>query len=397
MNSYNLDDLRSELEDYAAPQKKTSRTPQEERIIAGFEEIERFVEENGRLPQHGEDRDIFERLYAVRLDRIRESAECQSILKDIDKKGLLKVSASSSEYSAHDLDDDELLSELGISTDAKQEISHLTHVKTRAERRAAEEIAQRTVCKDFEFFKPLFLKVQNELNVGTRTTLKFEKNTEIALHSFFILFGQKAYVAEMGPLFENAEGRKDSRLRVVFDNGTQSNMLMRSMQRALYKDELSRRIVSANPNFGPLFSDENEESHDIQSGLIYVGRSKSNHPEIKKYHTVLHKIGVTRDSIEKRISDAKNDPTFLMAEVEIVATYKLSNISRVKLENLIHKFFTQARLDIEIKDRFGKPIIPREWYLVPLFVIDEAVELIKSGAITQFSYDAELGKIVPIK
>ena len=169
---------------------------------------------------------------------------------------------------------------------------------------------------------------------------------------------------------------------------------MTSLQRALYKDDASRRITE--PNLGPLFSGE-KESQDTESGVIYVLRSKSGHPDIQKNQHILHKIGVTSGSVEKRIADAKNDPTFLLADVEIVATYKLSNINRVKLENVIHKFFEHARLDIEIKDRFGKLVVPREWYLVPLFVIDEAVDRIKSGTILTSQYDVSLGRIIDLE
>lgn len=177
---------------------------------------------------------------------------------------------------------------------------------------------------------------------------------------------------------------------MVYDNGTESDLLMRSLQRALYKDDAGRRITD--PTAGPLFSDTHEEG-DIESGTIYVLRSKSDHPLIKESRNVIHKIGVTGGKVDKRFANAKLDPTFLMADVEVVATYELSNINRVKLENLIHKFFEPAKLKIEIKDRFGNPIVPREWFLVPLFVIDEAVEKIKSGFIIDCFYDADKGKI----
>ncbi|MDX2144298.1 MAG: GIY-YIG nuclease family protein, partial [Rhodospirillaceae bacterium] len=119
----------------------------------------------------------------------------------------------------------------------------------------------------------------------------------------------------------------------------------------------------------------------------YVLRSKSDHPKINSNRDILHKIGVTGGDIRTRIANAKLDPTFLMAEVEVVATYELYNINRTKLENLIHRFFEHARLDIEIKDRFGQPVIPREWFLVPRFVVDEVVERIKDGTIANYRYD----------
>jgi hypothetical protein len=163
------------------------------------------------------------------------------------------------------------------------------------------------------------------------------------------------------------------------------------LRRGLYKDE-SSRIISE-PSAGPLFSDQ-IEGEDLESGTIYVLRSKSDHPMIKENREVIHKIGVTGNDVEKRISIAKNDPTFLMADVEIVATYKLANINRVKLEALIHKFFASARLDIQIVDRFGQPVTAREWFLVPLFVIDEMVEKIKTGTVANCKYDEELAKII---
>ena len=139
-------------------------------------------------------------------------------------------------------------------------------------------------------------------------------------------------------------------------------------------------------NQGPLFSGEIEEG-DEASGTIYVLRSKSDNPVVAGNRDILHKIGVTGGSVERRIVNAKLDPTFLLSDVEIVATYKLSNINRTKLENLIQRVFDPVRLDIEIKDRFGNPVVPREWFLVPLFVIDEAVSRIKDGTITGYQYD----------
>ena len=146
---------------------------------------------------------------------------------------------------------------------------------------------------------------------------------------------------------------------------------MRSLQRALHKDEAGRRITD--PTAGPLFADENSES-DESSGTIYVLRSNSKLPLVVENRDVVHKIGVTRGSVKRRIASAVDQPTFLMAEVEIAAEYKLYNIDRNKLENLIHRIFDPARLEIEIIDRFGKPVSPREWFLVPLSVVDEAVE-----------------------
>lgn len=387
------DELLAELGYEVESKTASSRTPREERIIAGFEEIERFVDEHGRLPQPGEGNEIFERIYAVRLERIRSSTECREILAKLDKNGLLSNTPNLAENAVDDLDDDALLAELGVSHKTENDITTLRHVKSVAEKKAAEEIGSRSLCEDFDKFKPMFETVQKDLIDRRRKTMPFSKDGSIEEGNFFILSGQKAYVASVGEEFIGTDGRKEYRLRVIFDNGVESNQLMRSLQKRLWEDEAGRRITEA--SYGPLFDDVVNDD-DIGSGTIYVLRSKSEHPEIKEYANLLHKIGVTGGSVEKRLAIAKLDPTFLMADVEIIATYELYNIHRVKLENLIHRFFDSARLDIQISDRFGNPINPREWFLVPLFIIDEVVEKIKDGSLSKYQYDAHEVKLVEV-
>lgn len=370
--------------------KKAARTPREERIIAGFEEIQRFVEQQGHAPQHGEDRDIFERLYAVRLERIAAQADCRELVEEFDYQQLLGSSESLPDIDS--LDDDALLSELGIEeVTPSNDITQLQHVKPRTEINAAEEVATRVICKDFDSFKPLFEAVQNDLNSAGRETRPFKDQADIKAGDWFILSGQKVYVAEMGKEFINDYGRKDSRLRAIYDNGTEIDILLRSLQRALNKDKTGRRIIEV--SHGPLFDgipDDEEQS----SGTIYVLRSQANHPLINDNRQLIHKIGVTNSSIKKRIANASSDPTFLLADVDVVASYKLNNINRAKLENILHRFFDNARLTIEIPDRFGKPVSPREWFIVPLYAIDEAVEKIKDGTIGKYKYDLESAQLI---
>ena len=371
------------------PSKKTGgRTPREERIIAEFEDIQRFFAEKGRAPQHGEGRDIFERLYAVRLDRIRESAECRALLAPLDRQRLLKAQAVSG---GDELDDESLLAELGVEPATEDDLTLLKHVRPRAEIQAAEEIARRTPCKEFEQFEPLFARLKTEIEKGVRQTRRFKRDADIKQGEFFILGGQMAYVAEVGEEFRTEQDRRNAKLRVIFDNGTESHGLLRSFQRALYKDETGRRITE--PLAGPLFGDDGGEE-DVESGTIYVVRSKSEHPGIAASRDVIHKIGVTGGDVAARIAGAKADPTFLFAEAEVVATYELFNINRAKLETLIHNFFSGARLDLEMQDRFGAPFKPREWFLVPLPLINEAVERIRDGSITEFRYDVSRARLV---
>lgn len=389
------DALLAELGIEVEAKKSVRYTPREERIIAGFEEIQKFVEEHKRLPEHGEQKDIFERLYAVRLDQIRKLKECRSLLKDMDFQNLLADEPNADEGLEEDLNDEELLAQLGVGENDEDSITNLKHVKTTAEKRAAEEIANRKVCEDFEIFKPLFEAVRKDIDNGFRSTIQFKRDagftkTTIVKGKFIIIGGQTAYIAEVGDTFKAPNGEDDARLRVIYSNGTESNILKRSLIRSMYKDETSRFITDSNS--GPLFSGESSED-DQESGTIYVLRSLSDLPTIKERREIVHKIGVTGGEVEKRIVNAKNDPTFLLADVEIVATYKLANINRVKLENLIHKFFNSARLDIEIKDRFGKPVRAREWFLLPIFVIDEFVEILKQGNLNDYHYDPKSAKL----
>ena len=384
------DELMAELEEFAQPEKKGGRSPREERIIAGFEEIQAFVKQNGRIPQHGEERDIFERLYAVRLERLRSLEECRLLLEPMDEQGLLSGNPSILESSNETIDDDELLAELdGLDQDSS--ITELRHVRSTYEINAAEEIANREKCEDFDKFKPLFEAVERELKSTLRKTIRFGKDAAIEKGQFFILGGQTVFIDEVGETIKAPNGKSDARLRAIFSNGTESNLLKRSLQRALYKDEAGRRIT--NPDLGPLFGDSLEEQ-DLESGTIYVLQSKSTHPFVQEHRKLIHKIGVTGGKVETRIANAENESTYLLAEVEVVATYKLVGIDRTKLENLLHRIFAPAQLDLTIHDRFGKPVQPREWFLVPLSVIDDAVEKIKDGSIVNYTYDVKQAKLV---
>lgn len=386
------DELLDALGVEVAPLKTSSRTPREERIIAGFEDILRFYQTHGRAPLHGEGRDIFERLYAVRLDQLRKLPEAKALLAELDTPDLLSGAVATT-ADVESLDEDALLAELGVSSDPADEndITVLRHVRSSAEKRAAEEIADRTSCADFDKFQPLFERVERDMKSGVRQSLRFGRDTSIASGNFFIVGGQLAYVAEVGETFKAPNGESDARLRVIYANGTESNLLRRSLQRALYKDETGRRLTD--PDMGPLFGDA-PEPDDIETGTIYVLRSLSSHPFVAEHRELIHKIGVTGGKVETRIAGAENDATYLLAGVEIVATYKLHNLNRTKLENIFHRLFGAAQLDLTIEDRFGHPVKPREWFLVPLHVIDEAVHRIRDGSITDVAYDPKTAQLI---
>jgi len=394
MADMNDDDLLDALGVEVTVLKTASHTPREERIIAGFEDIVRFQQAHGRAPQHGEDRDIFERLYAVRLDQIRKLPEAHSLLDELDGPGLL--SGTAVQIDVDSMDEDALLAELGIDmgSDDESDITVLRHVRSYVEIKAAEEVAERTPCKNFDHFKHLFEAADAGLKAGTWMTKPFVKNASIELGDFFIVGGQTAYVAEMYEGTKTKDGRDNPRLRVIFDNHTESNLLLRSLSRSLYPDgdlPVGRRLIIKDD--GPLFG-STMEPDDIESGTIYVLRSHSSHPFVAEHRELIHKIGVTGGKVQTRIAGAEKDATYLLAAVEVVATYKLHNLSRIKLENIFHRLFGKAQLDLTIDDRFGNPVKPREWFLVPLQVIDEAVQRIRNGSITSVIYDPVTASLI---
>ena len=395
MADMNDDELLDALGVEVTPLKTTRHTPREERIIAGFEDILRFHQTHGRAPLHGEGRDIFERLYAVRLDQLRKLPEAHTLLAGLDTPGLLTGEAANT-TDVDELDEDTLLAELGIDNvlAGQSDITVLRHVRPYLEIKAAEDIANRTPCVDFDRYNPLFEEAGAGLKSGTWMTKPFVKNASIELGDFFIIGGQIAYVAEMNEGTKTKDGRDNPRLRVIFDNQTESNLLLRSLSRSLYPDgntPVGRRLIRKDD--GPLFGDT-PEPDDIETGTIYVLRSLSSHPFVAEHRELIHKIGVTGGKIEARIANAEKDATYLLAEVEIIATYKLHNLNRTKLESIFHRLFGAAQLDLTIEDRFGHPVKPREWFLVPLHVIDEAVQRIRDGSITGVVYDPMMARLI---
>ncbi len=394
------DALLAELGVQTEIEQDQTYTARQERIIAGFEDIQRFYREHECLPRHGDERDIFERLYAVRIDRIRASTECLDLLRPMDVDGILadRVSEPTDQYELNG--DDELLEALGVGP-SDDDITTMKHVRSasdrNAERNVPEEVAQRKTCKDFDEYRLDFEAVQADLESGRQSTelFKTSSRTQIRKGDWFIVDGQKALVADAGDWFTPEHGERDRRLRVIFDNGTESDLLLRSLRRALNKDENSRRIVPPQAemeedfsDIGPLFSSEVEEG-DCASGAIYVARSLSDNPFVQENREVLHKIGLTTGDPEKRVAGARKETTYLFAAVELVAVYRLANINCKAFESLLHKFLARARIDMALADRFGGKVQPREWFLVPLPVVEEVVERIKDGTISEYQFDVE--------
>jgi hypothetical protein len=361
-----------------------------------FEEVSQFIDQHGFAPgvgPEGRKASVNERKLQLRLRAYRESPAILEQLRPLDRHGLLvsqEVVAPdpTSLDEIFDLDDD-LLAAPG------EDIFTLRHARAGAIARP-DKVSERRPCQDFEAFKPMFDACVSDLANGIRKSMPFANEQEIKDGEFFILNGITVFVAEVNnPHIRN--GKRNARLRLIFENGTEGENLLRSLATELYKDPSGRRI--SDPEVGPLFNPEATTvsvaaPEDRITGVIYVVRSLSPASDIRKLDGHLFKIGVTAGTMEDRIRGAVDDPTFLLAPVHPVRTFDLINLNATKVENLLHRFFTDVRLDIEIMDRFGKPFRPREWFLLPLPVIEQAIHMLLDGSILRYRYDAKNGEIV---
>ncbi len=366
------------------------------RIVQAFEEINGFFDRMGFAPGQGpKDRKIgvSERALQSRMKAYLDNPGLVETLRPHDRNGMLAAAAPVPPASLDELldSDDDLL------VDPNESIFEMRIAKSPTAK--PDMVSERVPCLDFENFKPLFDKAAAELASGERKSMKFANEQEIEAGGFFILNGVTVYVAEVrDPHIRN--GKRNARLRLIFENGTEGQNLLRSLATELYKDPNGRRL--SDPHAGPLFGPSATElvnvaaPQDRVTGCIYVVRSLSPLPDIARLDGQLFKIGFTTGTLEDRIRGAADDPTFLMAPVRPVRSFEAINLNANKFENILHRLFADARLDIEIMDRFGKPFRPREWFLLPLPVIEQAIPMIIDGSIVRHRYDHRACAIVPV-
>jgi hypothetical protein len=403
------------------------KTPAEIRAVSGLEEINKFVDENRREPSTNFEAGSHEKRLGQRLKSLRSNTAMLNALIGGDRHNLLKEKAKDnreqptlqsipsnhsfelgekrelsadrygarmSEAGAEPLNNEPTNLEDVLNDDELDiggDLHDLRRVTPWAERDKPAYVAKQKRCEDFEDFKPFFDLAEQDIDLGRRKAREFKKGSEIQEGHMFIVRGMVAYVAERKGNFRDKKKNPNARLRVIFSNGTESDLLLRSFSSALYNDPNGRRITA--PSDYPVFGGEPDEN-DVGTGTIYVLKSLSEDPNIKQHQSYLHKIGVTSGDVSKRVRRAEHEPTFLMAPVEIVASYKLYNVNRLRLEHLLHSYFDAARADVEIKDRFGQMIKPREWFFVTLDVIRDAVQRVEDGSLTKTHYDPTQGKIV---
>ncbi|RMA82715.1 GIY-YIG nuclease family protein [Umboniibacter marinipuniceus] len=379
---------------------KTSAPTADEHLLAKFNEINDFVTAKGREPEP-DMANVPEYMLNQRLNAIRDNAEQCAALSEFDAHGLLpaialeEVAEPEAEYAVvtepkeiESLDDIFSDDALGLLDDGAESIFTMKHVPQSID--MPSKIAKRKRCKDFEQYEDLFKACHADLKSGEREQHKFTGEQQIQQGQFFVLHGVMCYVADTEERVKK-NGKVNAKLHLIFENGTESNMLLRSLATELYKDETGRRVMPKSENAldGMLGIKEDDQA----SGYIYILQSLSVNPEISSIQN-LYKIGYANTSVEKRIANAAKEPTYLMAPVHHVSSYQCFNMNAQKFENLLHTFFGKACLDIEVADSTGKMCKPREWFIAPLKAIEMAILLLTNGEIVHYRYDLVSEQVV---
>lgn len=383
------------LADVTPPKKKITSS---DRLIAGFQRIVEFVERHKRMPQSCDDRE--ERTLYNQLQGIMKDPKKKERCKPYDTAGILNdiknetmPEAKDAPAEKHD-SEKELLDAIfndPIFDDAAQMDNSLFDIpdymrKRQAERKEADYVAQRVKCEDFDKFEVGFTEIHAGLKSGKYRLIKF-KEAHIGLGRYFVEDGILVYIAGLDQIEKNRHGKKNSRTRCIYENGMESGIYMQTLCKNLYHTGYSVQIVSDvdNDYLNRQFS---INDHDVESGMIYVLRSLSDNPDIASIQN-LYKIGFTTTPLEARLANAKNEPTYLCADVEVVATWRIYNVKSSVFESIIHKLFDGVRLQVSIDG-----INPKEWFVVPLDIIRQAVMYIVNGK--PVAYDKNIQQLVDL-
>ncbi|AEA45752.1 GIY-YIG nuclease family protein [Fluviicola taffensis] len=367
----------------------------EDRLIDSFEEINAFFDKNNREPNKSS---MSEYGLMAKLKNFRENEAQKKILKPFDRHNLLGYVEMEKQTIDDILNDDDL----GLlDADKDLDIFKFKHTPRPEERAEADFVAQRKPLKEKEFekYEVMFQKVHKEIKEGKRKILPFtniEKNLHVG--DFYIMDGLLLYLESANLKKEEWEQKSGNRVRIegrtrtIFENGTYSNMLYRSLGKQIQKN--GKLITNTYEKIEQdLFVNTGlVKEEDIQSGWIYVLKSKSTNSQIANIKD-LYKVGFASNSVDERIKNARYEATYLFADVQKVATYKIYNRNADKLEGLLHRFFANACLDIDLFNEKGQRLNPREWFVVPFDVIEETIQLILNENIVNYEYDPLTKKI----
>jgi hypothetical protein len=352
----------------------------DERLLQSFQQINDFYRQHNKEPESNPS-NILEFQLFNRLKGLRASKEKCESLQEVDEFHLLiYVEPEKPITSVADIFNDD---SFGLLDDEAESIFDLKHVPKSMD--MPERIAQRKRCKDFDQFENLFKQCHAELSSGVRESRQFTGEQQIKPGHYFVLHGVMVYVAEVGEK-EVKNGKVNARLRCIFENGTESNMLLRSLATELYKDETGRRILDHHEK--ALEALEQIQAEDEKTGYLYVLQSLSQVPEIANTKN-LYKIGYSTVPVQERIKNAAEEPTYLMAPVKVISVFECYNLNPQKFELLLHTFFGKACLNVDVFDKAGKRFSPREWFVAPLHIIEATANMLINGDIVNYRYDPE--------
>jgi hypothetical protein len=360
----------------------------DDRLIESFNEINTFIDEHGHEPTNM--RDMNERKLVKRLEGIRSDPKKIVALKSYDKHDLLQIEEKPIE-SLDDILQDNFLADILDADSSALGIFDLKHVKHSSERQATDFVSRRKICKNFAKYEPLFKQCQAELKSGARKLIKFNEQNLVP-NTYFVVNGVLGYLETVYDLVKDKNSKFDGRIYCVFENGTESNMLFRSLGKMLYDNGqlVSLSNTESITEFNQGFNVINDG--DKSTGYIYILKSKSTNPKVANIDN-LYKIGYSTIPVEERIKNAETEATYLMASVEIVSVYECYNLNPQKFEHIMHTFFAQACLNLDVFGEESKRYNPREWFILPLSVIEQAIDLIISGDILNYSFNSKLSLI----
>lgn len=378
------------LTDVTAPKKRTTSS---DRLVAGFQEILSFYESSGRLPEDTPAEASLFHKWTGLLKSEKKIERC----RPFDDLGILPQPVSTAEepqaeYHREPTEEEQLEAILNdplladIEDGADLGLFDVPeYMRQRLEaRKEAEYVGKRRPCEDFDKYADGFKEIQQGLKSGKYKLVKFsEPNLKVG--RYFVEQGIIGYLAAFEQEAQNNLGRVDGRTRVIYENGSEADIKFRTITKNLSVDGYSIMDCSemSPEEFEQCFTLSDK---DIESGTIYVLRSKSSRPEIAAIKD-LYKIGFTVTSVDSRIANAKNEPTYLCADVEVVASWKVYNVKSSTFEALIHKLFASNQLQVTVDGHR-----PQEWFIVPFKVIEEAVKAIISGK--SIEYNSQFQQII---
>lgn len=373
--------LDSDDELLEIPEKSKKATPSD-RLERAFLEIVDFRRAYNRNPS-STTREIAERKLGARLDGILSDQVKIDALKHLDEFSLLELPEAPSSI-------DDLLEadELDLLDDDSG-ILDVSDLPARNSPAEDFDVAKRRKASDFASFEPLFKAKHHELADGTFRLIPFPGVQTVKEGSFFVLNGVMLFVAEVGETQRRIVGGKEEqkqRLRVIFENSTESSMYRQSLSIRLHEQD-----GFALARTGHDLTEIGDA--DVATGYIYVLRSLSDDPQIADLPE-LYKIGFSRGPVQKRVARAVHEPTYLMAPVEIIASYRTYNLKTSALEHLLHRLFADTRLHVGQIGKDGRTYEPSEWFRVPLAVVNQAIDLIISGEIVNYVYDSDARQLV---